>query len=455
MIRALWLRDSITRRFALAIILAVGAAFALNALFAAVGGNFAKPGLKEMGVPVQILTIMRVMDAAPPETRDRLAAAAGTGPLQVTYWGAAVPVSTDGEDVRTGGHHSQEFESLFGSWPGTMRLFHAEDPDGQGAALLGQSEARPDNSYLAVELQDHTWILFTATEMDWGPPLPVRVSLRVGMLLVSILAVALVVARQLARPLDAFAAAARRFGSDPDAPPIPRQGPAEMRAAITAFNDMQSQIQRFVQGQAAMFAAISHDLRTPLTRMRLRGEFIEDRIQQERLFRDVDEMQAMVDAALAFLRDSSAKEATTSLDLPELLRTIADDHADGGTEVAFTGPDHLAFPGRPAGLRRAFANLVDNAVKYGVRPAISLRIEPGEIVVTVSDDGPGIPDHALQAVFMPFQRVDPSRNRHTGGMGLGLTAARAGLRAHGGDVVLSNRPGGGLAATVTLPATQA
>lgn len=453
MIRAHWLRDSLTRRFTLAIMLAVAAAFALNAVFGVVGGNLAKSGVVEMGVPDQVASIIRIMDAAPPDARARQAAAAGTELFKVAYWGAASPMPAEGADVR----HSDQvrlFGTRLGDWPGTIRIFRASDPDGQGQALRAESAAHPNSTYLAVELRDRTWLLFTAPEMVWGPPLPVRVSLRLGILLVSILGVTVLVARQLARPLDAFAAAARRFGSDPDAPPIPCQGPAEMRPAITAFNDMQSQIQRFVQGQAAMFAAISHDLRTPLTRMRLRGEFIEDRAQQERLFRDVDEMQAMVDAALAFLRDSAAKEATTSLDLPELLRTIADDHADGGTEVAFTGPDHLAFPGRPAGLKRAFANLVDNAVKYGVRPAISLRVEPGEVVVTVSDEGPGIPDHALEDVFTPFQRVDPSRNRHTGGMGLGLTAARTGLRAHGGDVVLSNQPGGGLAATVTLPAAR-
>ena len=448
MIRAHWLRDSITRRFALAIALATAAAFALNALFGSVGGNLAKPGLVEMGVPAQVLTIMQLMDAAPAEARDRLAAAASTGPLHVRYLGAAAPAA--GEDVRTG-HNAIRANELFGRWPGTIYLSRARDLDGREDSLRAGGAVSPDSSYMAVELRDHAWLLLTAPETEWGPPLPVRVGLRLAMLVLSILAVAMVVARQLARPLDAFAAAARRFGADPDAPPLALQGPAEMRAAIKAFNDMQSRIQRFVQGQAAMFAAISHDLRTPLTRMRLRGEFIEDRGQQERLFRDVDEMQAMVEAALAFLRDNAATEATTSLDLPELLRTIADDHADGGTAVAFTGPDHLAFPGRPAGLKRAFGNLVDNAVKYGTRPAITLRTVPGGVVVTVCDDGPGIPEAELEEVFIPFQRVDASRNRNTGGMGLGLTAARAGLRAHGGDVVLSNRPGGGLAATVRLP----
>jgi signal transduction histidine kinase len=205
-----------------------------------------------------------------------------------------------------------------------------------------------------------------------------------------------------------------------------------------------------------MFAAISHDLRTPLTRMRLRGEFIDDPDQQARLFRDVDEMQIMIAAVLTFLRDNAADEATTNLDLAELLRSIADDHADVGSDVTWRGPRHVAFPGRPIGLRRAFGNLVDNAVKYGGQAAIELRCLDHEVRITITDRGPGIPTDRLDQVFAPFQRLEPSRNRNTGGMGLGLTSARAVLRAHGGDVTLSNvaapnAKDGGLRATVVLP----
>jgi signal transduction histidine kinase len=228
-------------------------------------------------------------------------------------------------------------------------------------------------------------------------------------------------------------------------------GPEELQLAMLAFNTMQGQIQRFVAGQAAMFAAISHDLRTPLTRMRLRGEFIEDREQQTRLFRDIDEMQAMVSAVLVFLRDNAADEATTNLDLAEVLRSIADDYADIGYNVVYKGPQHLAFPGRPICLHRAFENLVDNAVKYGERPTIGLHNAGSIVTITVTDTGPGIPVDALERVFAPFQRLDPSRNPNTSGMGLGLTSARAGFRAHGGDVCLSNTESGGLRATVTLP----
>jgi signal transduction histidine kinase len=280
---------------------------------------------------------------------------------------------------------------------------------------------------------------------------PAQWVLRTAILIFAILTVSLIGASRLARPIDAFASAARRFGSDPNAPPMTPQGPAEMQIAIAAFNTMQSQIKRLVEGQAAMFAAISHDLRTPLTRMRLRGEFIEDPDQQARLFRDVDEMQTMIEAMLMFLRDNAANERTTSLDLAELLRSIADDYADIGSDVAYTGPQHVAFPGRPIGLRRAFGNLVDNAVKYGARPTIDLQCQGNAVQVTIIDQGPGIPADALEQVFVPFRRLEPSRNRNTGGMGLGLTSARAGFRAHGGDVILSNATGGGLRATVILP----
>jgi signal transduction histidine kinase len=274
---------------------------------------------------------------------------------------------------------------------------------------------------------------------------------RGAVLLFSIMLVSFLGAAKLARPIDAFAVAARRFGADPQAPPMALQGPAEIQLAIAAFNTMQGQIQDFVAGQAAMFAAISHDLRTPLTRMRLRGEFIEDPEQQARLFRDVDEMETMVSAVLSFLRDNATSEEKTNFDLAELLRSIIDDQADLGHQATYTGPEHVPFVGRPIGLRRAFGNLVENAVKYGTTAMIDLNQCPGFVTVTITDQGQGIPADALETVFAPFHRLEPSRNRNTGGMGLGLTSARAGFRAHGGDVTLRNAAGGGLQATVKLP----
>jgi signal transduction histidine kinase len=409
MSRPAWLRDSITRRFALAIASCATVCIVLNLLVDLLLGGPAFPLRAQAGFLARLPDIVRTLEAADRDQRDTLARDAATRDFDVAWHPAGTP------------------------------------PNPTAIGL------RADGKQAVATLDDGSALVFTPRTPRFGFQEPAQWVLRIGILAFSILLVSLVSASRLGRPIDAFAAAARRFGADPNAPPMTRQGPAEMRMAIAAFNTMQSQVQRLVAGQAAMFAAISHDLRTPLTRMRLRGEFIEDRDQQARLFRDIDEVQGMVAAVLTFLRDNAADERTTSLDLAELLRSIADDYADIGSDMAYTGPLHAAFPGRPIGLRRAFGNLVDNAVKYGVRPEMELRCGACDVRVTIADHGPGIPTASLETVFAPFQRLEPSRNRNTGGMGLGLTSARAVFRAHGGDVTLSIAQGGGLVATVVLP----
>jgi signal transduction histidine kinase len=224
-----------------------------------------------------------------------------------------------------------------------------------------------------------------------------------------------------------------------------------LRDTIQAFNAMQARIGRFVQDRTTMLAAISHDLRTPLTRMRLRAELIDDPVQQWKQFRDVDEMQEMIDAALAFFRADFAQEPATRFDLPELLKFIVDDYGDQGETVGYEGPGHAPHPGRPHALRRVFANLVDNAIKFGTPPSITLRMAVEEAQVTIRDHGQGIAEGALEAVFQPFHRLESSRNRGTGGVGLGLTSARSIVRAHGGELTLRNHADGGLEALVVLP----
>jgi signal transduction histidine kinase len=227
-------------------------------------------------------------------------------------------------------------------------------------------------------------------------------------------------------------------------------GPRELRQMIQTFNAMQAQIQKFIAYRATMLAAISHDLRTPLTRMRLRGEYIEDPEQQARLFRDVDEMQSMIDGALAFFRDDSAEEIVT-FDLPGMLLTIANDYADQGIEIAYRGPLRASCRGRPFALKRAVANLVDNAIQYATPPEIELAADQAGLTIAIRDSGPGIPPVSLDRVFQPYYRLDKSRNRATGGVGLGLTSAQALVRSQGGDISLVNRPEGGLEARITLP----
>lgn len=200
-----------------------------------------------------------------------------------------------------------------------------------------------------------------------------------------------------------------------------------------------------------MLAAISHDLRTPLTRVRLRGEYIEDPEQQQRLFRDVDDMQKMIDGALAFFRDDAAEEPTTAFDLPQVLLTIVNNYADQGVEVLYTGPTHVSYNGRPLALKRAFTNVIENAVKYGSLPSIELTRTDSALTIAIRDRGPGIPTEDLARVFRPYYRQDKSRNRTTGGVGLGLAVAQAIVHGHAGEINLENRVGGGLEARVTLP----
>jgi signal transduction histidine kinase len=201
-----------------------------------------------------------------------------------------------------------------------------------------------------------------------------------------------------------------------------------------------------------MLAAISHDLRTPLTRIRLRGELIEDLEQQARLFRDVDEMQSMVGGALAFFRDDAVAEDATSLDLPHVIVAITHDYADQDVHIAYDGPEWGLYHGRPLALKRALTNLIDNAIKYGTTPEVGLARDQTAWRITINDRGPGIPAESLDSVFRPYHRLDKSRNRGTtGGVGLGLTVAQAIVHGHGGKIVLSNRAGGGLEARIILP----
>lgn len=263
--------------------------------------------------------------------------------------------------------------------------------------------------------------------------------------------------RRLTAPLRTLAAAAEALGRDVNAPPLPEAGPAEIATAAAAFNTMAGRIRRFVQDRTELLTAIGHDLRTPITRLKLRAEFVEDDEQRRKMLADLDELETMVSATLAFGRDAKSMEAVSAIDLAELLRTVLDEAADAhpgeADKLTYDGPAHYTVRARPLALKRALANLVGNAIAYGGGARVRLTA-PGQGVVTVhvEDDGPGIPIAELERVFDPFYRLEASRNRETGGVGLGLPIARNILRAQGGDVVLSNGSPGGLRATVQLPA---
>lgn len=265
--------------------------------------------------------------------------------------------------------------------------------------------------------------------------------------------ISVLVVRGLTRPLRDLAAAADRTGRDLGAVRVPEDGPTEVRHAARAFNAMQERIRELVEDRTQALAAVSHDLRTPITRLRLHAGFLDDAEARDRIDANLDEMEAMIESTLAYLREGRDVEERRPTDLVAVLRTVCDTAADMGGDVAYAGPDTLVLPLRRVAVRRALANLVNNAVAYGGSARVALRQAPGRIVVEIADNGPGIPEAELERVFEPFARLDPSRGRATGGVGLGLTIARRAVMAEGGTLCLENRPGGGLSAIVVLLAT--
>ena len=253
------------------------------------------------------------------------------------------------------------------------------------------------------------------------------------------------------KPVSLFATAAERLGIGLDAEPLPETGTGEVRRAARAFNTMQSRLKRFIQDRTQMLAAISHDLRTPITRMRLRGEFVDDGEQRDKMLADLDEMEAMIKATLAFARDDAANEPAGPSDIAFLLKGIVADKAEAGSAVTYSGPESLNQSIRPLGLKRALTNLIENALNYGDTALVTLESDNDQTTILIDDNGPGIPDEVKEQVFTSFFRVDDSRSRDTGGTGLGMTIARNAVRSMGGDIELLNRSEGGLRVKVTLP----
>ncbi|QBK04810.1 HAMP domain-containing protein [Hylemonella gracilis] len=274
--------------------------------------------------------------------------------------------------------------------------------------------------------------------------------LDIGVRLGALMLAAWVGARWLSRPISRLAHAARELGQDVHRPPLPEEGAQEFREASRVFNQMQAQLRRQLEERDRFVAAVSHDLRTPLTRLRLRAESLADPRERRGFQQDIEGMEEMIRATLDYLRGAADEESFVLLDVGALVTSLADDHPAGPRAVRVEGAAR-AVRVQPSALRRAIGNLVDNAIRYGEQAHIRLRDEPGRLCIEVNDRGPGIPPEQLEQVFEPFYRLESSRNRHTGGVGLGLAIARDIARRQGGSLTLRNLPRSGLQAVLELP----
>lgn len=324
----------------------------------------------------------------------------------------------DNEDWRPGHHHHGPFNILM-----STRL--------QGNGWLNLQTRLPPPS-LGWKLQALTWL---------------------GLMALAIFTVVVFWVRRITRPMASLASAAEQAGRGEVIEPLPEVGPLDIRQTTAAFNRMQNRQQRFVQDRTRMLAAMSHDLRTPITTLRLRAEFVEDEEVRAKILETLEEMQRMTEATLAFVREEAKAEATRKVDLNALVGSVVADLFDLGHDVHFADTARITYACRPQGMKRALRNLLENAIRYGETATVALDDLGDKLVITIDDQGPGIPRGDVERMFQPFVRLDESRSDETGGIGLGLAIARSIIRGHGGDIELSNREEGGLRARINIPKT--
>jgi signal transduction histidine kinase len=303
---------------------------------------------------------------------------------------------------------------------------------------------------VTVRFPDGDAVIYRVARMPGGAPLPRNLFVNLTLLVLLLVIVLYLAARNITRPLSELARAADSVGRDSAVPQLAERGARELRDAARAFNTMQDRLHRYLDSRTRVLAAMSHDLKTPLTRLRLQVEALENPPMQARIGRELDEMESMVREALALFRGLDDGEPASALDVDALLAQIRDEFGDMGATVTIAGHALRTLTAKPQGLKRCLTNLIANAVKFGTRADI--HVEDGaDLLIHVRDRGPGIPEEELERVFEPFYRLESSRNRDSGGTGLGLSIARDIAQAHGGSLLLANLPSGGLEATLRLP----
>jgi len=304
---------------------------------------------------------------------------------------------------------------------------------------------------VAVELPGRGWLVLTSGWPHSDRDIIWRLILQTLIIYAIVLIPVLWLGHRVARPLRSLASSARSFNPATPSGPIEERGPGDVRAVIAAYNLMSSRVTAMLDEKDQMLGAIGHDLRTPLAALRVRIESVDDEEDRVRMADTIDEMNRTLDDILSLARLGRPSEPPTDTDLSALIDAVVDDFRDLGHAVDYEDGQRLILRLRPSLMRRAVCNLIENAVKYAGGAEVALRRDAGGVRIEVADRGPGIPADQIASVFDPFTRLDPSRNRGTGGVGLGLTLARAIVREAGGDIALANRDGGGLTATITLP----
>jgi signal transduction histidine kinase len=394
-------------------------------------------------VVTRLISLVELLEEAPPDLHQRLVATANSALLHINL--APQP------DLSSGAADPPQlrdrFATVLGKPPADIRLTLAPVRwrDRERGRL-----SPPAWAGLSVRLSSGKWLNASADP----PPVPRLAPVFLVSFLISAIAVAavgVIGVRWASKPLQQLASAAHRLGRGETFDPLPESGPRETRQAHIAFNRMRERLDRFIRDRTSMLVAIAHDLRTPITSLRLRAEFIEEEETKAKFLETLAELQAMAEAVLAFARGDAETEPTRLTDITALTESIVEDAAADSKHVSFENSPLVTLRCRPFALRRALSNLIDNATFYGQSASARVESLADEVRIVIDDRGPGIPPGELERVFEPFVRLESSRSRATGGAGLGLAIARTIARGHGGDVRLENRPEGGLRAILTMP----
>lgn len=388
----------------------------------------------------QLLTIKRSVMRAPATERENIAHDFSGGSIDA-HWGTTPYAVSDGTDAD--------------NWEPLKRNLRALAPGiAEDGLIIGPDTHAGNDPHLAVvsiQLPDTTWININLVSWDRRVPPPAGMLISTTLMAVGAIIVSMLLVRWFTRPLTAVAAAAKDFYRGKTVVPVPETGPREVVELASAFNDMQRRIERLIEDRTQALAAVSHDLKTPITRLRFRVEDLPDVSARAAMAEDLTEMERMLDQTLSFLRGDRSDEELKPIDVVAILETLADDAADQGACVELAGPDHAIVAGRRLALKRALSNLVENAIKYGEKAKITVSDQETNVVVTIRDAGPGIAPDDIDRALSPFVRLEPSRNLETGGFGLGLPIAKAIIDGHGGKLEFDNGAKGGLVVTITLP----
>jgi len=440
--------DTVASRAILIMVAALLAFHLLGYWAYRVGVESLATAARDRGLAEHIVSIKRAIASLPaaPE-RDRVAHDLSSASLEVHWSKVSLVLGTAPVTERTRVMEARLKELAPDLAAESFRVGFADD----GALGAGDADAYRHMMLVSVRLDDGSWVNFASSALgatqhvDWNV---VAVTICFG---VGIVVVALLLLGWATRPLQDLAIAAERFSLDQAPQPLPERGPVEVRRAARAFNTMRERIHRLVGERMQAMAAVSHDLRTPITRLRLRSELLDDDATHRLIDADLGEMEQMIDATLDYLRGGTSSEAVRPIDLASVVETIVDEHLDQGHRVGFSGLASAPVLGRVLSLKRALSNLIGNALKYGGAAEVTIAETDGRLVVVIEDEGPGIPPADMERVFHPFVRLEESRGRQTGGSGLGLTIALAVAQSHDGAIALENRPEGGLRVTFSIP----